>query len=524
MHTYTPARVFSRAQLGIEAPSVSVEVHIGGGLPRFTIVGLPETAVRESKDRVRAALLNSRFGFPPGRITVNLAPADLPKEGGRFDLPIAIGILAATSQIDSTGIPGYEFVGELALMGEIRGVHGVLPAAIESRNAGRSLIVAESDGCEAQVVSGASVFVARHLLDVCRHLSGERSLEPAEESLESETEHYPDLKDVKGQHQARRALEVAAAGAHNLLMSGPPGTGKTMLATRLPGILPELDEPRAIETAAIRSISTLPFDFASWKRRPFRAPHHTASGVALVGGGSRPRPGEISLAHNGILFLDELPEYDRRVLEVLREPLESRFVTISRAAAQVRYPARFQLVAAMTPCPCGWLGDPSGRCHCTPDQIQRYHARISGPLLDRIDIHVEVPALEPKYFQTEQIKAGESSQAVRERVAAGHAIQLNRAGKLNCDLGPREVDRDCKLSRGDRELLKKAAEKFGLSARAWHRVLRVARTIADLGGAKSIQTEHLTEAIGYRSLDRRASADSSHGHTQYLSRLRRCPD
>ena len=519
MHTYTPAQVFSRAQLGIEAPLVSVEVHIGGGLPRFTIVGLPETAVRESKDRVRSALLNSRFDFPPGRITVNLAPADLPKEGGRFDLPIAIGILAATSQIDTASIAGLEFIGELGLMGDIRGVQGVLPAAIESRNAARGLIVAEGDGCEAQVVSAASVFIARHLLDVCSHLGGAETLERAERSVAINTSHYPDLKDVKGQHQARRALEVAAAGAHNLLMSGPPGTGKTMLATRLPGILPELDEPQAIQTAAIRSVSTLPSDFANWRQRPFRAPHHTASGVALVGGGSKPKPGEISLAHNGILFLDELPEYDRRVLEVLREPLESRFVTISRAAAQVRYPARFQLVAAMNPCPCGWLGDPSGRCHCTPDQIQRYHARISGPLLDRIDIHVEVPALDPKYFQAEQIQGGESSQVVRERVASGHAFQLNRAGKLNCDLTPREVDRDCKLSRGDRELLKKAAEKFGLSARAWHRVLRVARTIADLSGVKSIDTEHLMEAIGYRSLDRRASADSSHGHAHYATRF-----
>ena len=338
-----PAQVFSRAQLGIEAPLVSVEVHIAGGLPRFAIVGLPETAVRESKDRVGAALLNSRFKFPDGRITVNLAPADLPKEGGRFDLPIAIGILVATRQIDSTIIWQHELVGELGLMGDIRGVHGVLPAAIESRKAKRTLIVAESDAAEAKVVAGAHVLTTGHLLEVCNHLCGEKPLKPAKYSIPIDDNHLPDLKDVKGQYQARRALEVAAAGTHNLLMTGPPGTGKTILATRLPGILPALLEREAIETAAIRSVSSLPFELASWKTRPFRAPHHTASGVALVGGGSRPKPGEISLAHNGVLFLDELPEYDRRVLEVLREPLESRCVTISRAAAQIRYPARFQL-------------------------------------------------------------------------------------------------------------------------------------------------------------------------------------
>ena len=400
----------------------------------------------------------------------------------------------------------HEFVGELALTGELRAVHGVLPAAIESRKADRALMLAQGDCDEASVVDGAEIFSAKHLLEVCAHLAETERLPTALEPALAPNIDYPDLSDVRGQHQAKRALEVSAAGAHNLLLAGPPGTGKTMLATRMPGILPDMTEPEAIETAAIRSVSTRPFELAHWKRRPFRAPHHTASGVALVGGGSRPRPGEISLAHNGVLFLDELPEYDRRVLEVLREPLESHSVTISRAAHQVSYPAWFQLIAAMNPCPCGWMGDPSGRCHCTEEQVHRYRARISGPLLDRIDLQIAVPPLDPKYYYSASPTPSDDSDTVRSRVIWARERQLARAGKINRELTPREVDRHCQLKRPDRELLRKASERLGLSARAWHRILKVARTIADLAGEKNIGTPHLSEAIGYRSMDRASTS------------------
>ena len=494
--------VYSRAQLGIHSPLVTVETHITNGLPRLSIVGLPETAVKESKDRVRSAILNSAFEFPKARVTVNLAPADMPKEGGRFDLPIAIGILVASDQLSSDNLDGCEFLAELALTGELRAVGSALPAAVQCRDATRQLILSCGDADEAALVRGVGVYPALSLLEFCAHLCGTAPLlchRLAERHLGSAQ--HADLNEVFGQYQAKRALEVAAAGRHNILFIGPPGTGKTMLATRLPGILPAMSEPEALETATVWSVSSLGCAATRWAIRPFRAPHHTASGVALVGGGSTPRPGEISLAHNGVLFLDELPEYSRQVLEVLREPLESGSITISRAARQAEFPARFQLIASMNPCICGYLGDPSGRCHCTRDQVQRYRSRISGPLLDRIDLHVEVPPLDPTCFQHDSAPQGETSDTVRHRVEWAAERQLARAGKLNRDLTPREVDRDCHLKRPDRELLRKASEHLGLSARAWHRILKAARTIADLAGEKDIQTQHLSEAIGYRGME-----------------------
>lgn len=483
---------------------MTVEVHLSGGLPTLSIVGLPEMAVKESKDRVRGALLNARFQFPAGRVTINLAPADLPKEGGRFDLPIAIGILGASGQIDPAGLRGCELIGELALSGDLRPVTGVLPAALAAREAGRELVLPVENAAEAALVGGLTLRPAGHLMDVCAHLNRTGPL-PAylPESPAPMAPRYADLEDVRGQEHAKRALEVAAAGGHSLLMIGPPGTGKSMLANRLPGLLPPLSEAEALETAAVRSVGDRePFDPARWRERPFRAPHHTASGVALVGGGSNPRPGEISLAHLGVLFLDELPEFDRKVLEVLREPLESGHIHIARAARHALFPARFQLVAAMNPCPCGYLGDSSGRCRCTPDQISRYRGRISGPLLDRIDMHVEVPRIEPSRLAGDQSLSAETSESVRARVSAARARQQARAGKANCALGPREIARDCPLGEAGLRLMQQAMTRLALSARAYHRILKVARTIADLAGAETIEPIHLSEAVGYRRLDR----------------------
>ena len=494
------ALVHSRARTGVRAPAVRVEVHLGGGLPSMSIVGLPEAAVREAKDRVRAAIQCAQLEFPARRITVNLAPADLPKGGGRFDLPIALGILAASGQVPIEALNEYEFLGELGLTGQLRDVEGVLPAALAAADAGRKLIVPAGNGSEAALVGRAEVHVARTLLEVCAMLSTGASL-PA--PVASPVTRLPgaDLRDVRGQLHARRALEVAAAGGHHLLLIGPPGCGKSLLAARLPGLLPEASEEEALESAAITSISGRGLDPANWRARPFRSPHHTASAVALVGGGADPRPGEISLAHHGVLFLDELPEWERRALEVLREPLESGVVTVSRAARSAEFPARFQLVAAMNPCPCGWAGDPSGRCQCSPDVVRRYRGRVSGPLLDRIDLHVEVPRLPPAELRPDA-PAGEPSDTVRARVLQARALQDARAGKPNARLGQAETSATCRLSNPDHALLEHAVEQLQLSARSMHRILRVARTIADLADSPHIRTPHLTEAIGYRRMDR----------------------
>ncbi|MBY4676487.1 YifB family Mg chelatase-like AAA ATPase [Marinobacterium arenosum] len=493
------AIIHTRAQVGIDAPAVTIEVHLSGGLPSLSIVGLAEKAVNESKERVRSALLNAGFDFPARRITVNMAPADLPKEGGRFDLAIAVGIMVASGQLPAEPLQTLELLGELALSGQLRAVRGVLPAALACREAGRQLLLPLDNGAEAALARGLEVLPAADLLGVALHLRGEQRL-PSCEAAGYDPERaspLPELSDVKGQPQAKRALEIAAAGGHNLLFSGVPGSGKSMLAHRLQGLLPPLTEQELLEVAAIHSVAGLIGSDQLPQSRPYRAPHHSASAAAMVGGGSQPRPGEISLAHFGVLFLDELPEFNRQVLEVLREPLETGEILIARAARRTQFPARFQLVAAMNPCPCGFYGEPDNRCRCSPDQVRRYQGRISGPLLDRIDLQLRVPAPTRAELLADHAD-GETSFQVRQRVAAARKRQLARQGCANHALAGPELEQACGLSEADRHMLLDAIERLRLSARAYHRLMRVARTIADLAGEDRVGQPQLLEALSYR--------------------------
>ncbi|MGA9697932.1 YifB family Mg chelatase-like AAA ATPase [Acinetobacter sp. ANC 3781] len=489
------AKIYTRGLLGLHAPLIEVEVHVSQGLPSLTIVGLPEAAVRESKDRVRSAIINSGFQFPTKRLTINLAPADLPKDGSRLDLPIALGILIASGQIPENVTDNLEFIGELALDGQLRPITGILSIAIACQQLGHQLILPEQNAQQASQLPHFEVFAAQHLKDVCDHLSNQQPLQQYQASQTAAPDQYRfDLADVKGQLRPRRALEIAAAGGHSLLFKGPPGTGKTLLASRLASILPPLDSQENLEVASIYSVSNTSHPFG---QRPFRAPHHTASAIALVGGGSYPKPGEITLAHLGVLFLDELPEFDRKVLEVLRQPLESKEIVISRASRQITFPANFQLIAAMNPCPCGYAFNQDIRCQCSADAIKRYQSRISGPLLDRIDLHLDVPPLQAHELQ--DTAPVENSQTVRERVIQAYNLQIQRQQCLNHALSPKQLEQFAPLDTQAQKIMEMAQQRLNLSARAYHRVLRVARSIADLSQHSEIQSQHLTEALSYRA-------------------------
>ncbi|MCU0868397.1 MAG: YifB family Mg chelatase-like AAA ATPase [Burkholderiales bacterium] len=490
------AVVRSRALAGMAAPEVAVEVHLANGLPAFTIVGLPEAEVKEARERVRSALQTCGFEFPARRVTVNLAPADLPKESGRFDLPIAIGLLVASDQLRTRVLDAHEFAGELALTGALRSVRGALAMTFGAHGAGRAFVLPAASASEAALVADATVHGAANLLEVCAHLSGTAPLAPVVPAPVDAVGGIPDMADVKGQAGVKRALEAAAAGGHSVLMIGPPGTGKSMLAERFPGILPPMTDAEALASAAVQSLGVGGFDVRRWRQRPYRAPHHTASPAAIVGGGAHPRPGEISLAMHGVLFLDELPEMPRSALETLREPLESGRITISRAAHQCTFPAEFQLVAAMNPCPCGHLGDVGGRCRCTPDQVARYRGRLSGPLLDRIDVQIDVMPLPDHALAA--AADGEPSAAIRARVARARAVQIARQGGPNARLAAPDVDRWCAPDAAGAALLRTAAARLGWSARGHHRVLKLARSVADLAGAEQIGAAHVAEAIQYR--------------------------
>lgn len=492
------ARVYSRALMGVAAPLIQVEVQLANGLPQFNLVGLPQAEVRESRERVRAALQNGGFHFPVSRITVNLAPADIPKQSSRLDLAIALGILSASGQLVDHRLAEYEFVGELALTGELRPIRGALPMAVSVAQSGRAFILPEANAREAALVRGLKVLAACSLKDICAHLANETPLKAVLDGMEMDAGHFPDMVDVRGQQQAKRGLELAAAGGHHVLLMGPPGTGKSMMAARLAGICPALSLEQALSCAALQSASYEHFDLNKWGHRPVRAPHHSSTAVALVGGAWS--PGEISLAHHGILHLDEMAEFSRSVLEMLREPMESRQVTISRSRHKTTYPARFQLVGTMNPCPCGYLGHSSGRCHCTPQQIERYRSRISGALMDRIDLIVEVPVISAYELQEKQ--AGETSASIRERVSQAAAVQQQRQGKLNCDLTHVELEQWAALDSEGQKLMLTACQRLNLSARIVHRLMRVARTLADLAGNIQVTAGNLAEAMQYRGWDR----------------------